>query len=231
MEENYVNMLPCFVGKCFAGSGDLRRHMQTHTGEKPYNCETCNKCFSRSAVLRRHKKFHCKVDNEGRNTLGEFSHSVGISDLEKSQSSDSFTQEISAVTLLPASVNFPIHTAGNSSSELENPGRLFHKMEPTVKHHRCINQQKLSLDPIKLCRSQQKSNQTCSYKEMDQPLEEEPLHSDIPMVRPILGSRSNGELSCHISSAECRNNEGSFFSSVTLWGLAMKTLQNGELGQ
>nr|XP_020668964.1 zinc finger and BTB domain-containing protein 49 isoform X2 [Pogona vitticeps] len=223
-------------GKCFAGSGDLRRHIQTHTGEKPYNCETCNKCFSRSAVLRRHRKIHCKVGNEGRNTLGEFSQSVEISDLEKSRSSESFMQEIAAVTLLPVSVKFPIHTSENSSSELDNPGKTFHKMEPTVQHHNCMNQQKLSLDPVKLCKSQHKPNQTCSYKEVDQPPEEEPLHSnDVPMVHPtvnFLGSSPSGELRCRISSTECRKNEGPFFSSMTLWGLAMKTLQNeGDLSQ
>ena len=35
---------------------NLRRHEQTHTNEKQYQCEKCDKSFIRNADLKRHEK-------------------------------------------------------------------------------------------------------------------------------------------------------------------------------
>ncbi|KAM4709695.1 zinc finger and BTB domain-containing protein 49 [Discoglossus pictus] len=218
--ERPYSCLTC--GKKFGGSGDLRRHVRTHTGEKPYTCDTCNKSFSRSAVLRRHKSMHCKTGEDGQNTPEEFSNSVQPTEIDRSQNTDSVSRDV-AVALIPDSA-LP---NGNGRNEFEE-STVNSCLQQLVHQPELAEQEKLERGKVSKSHLSDTS-QSFAFTDVEVAVTEETLQSDISMIRSslvTLENNSNETLVNRSANAIYRNSDGPFFSSMTLWGLAMKTLQN-----
>jgi len=50
----------CMCLTRFTKHADLKRHMLTHGGERPYRCDICTKAFIKSNDLGRHKRIHIR---------------------------------------------------------------------------------------------------------------------------------------------------------------------------
>ncbi|KAK7790715.1 hypothetical protein R5R35_007954 [Gryllus longicercus] len=68
----------CHVcSKSFGWSTDLKRHILTHTGERPFKCQMCDATFTRNFLLQKHESRVHSLDNvDNRFTQEEVGESV-----------------------------------------------------------------------------------------------------------------------------------------------------------
>ncbi|KAF6197747.1 hypothetical protein GE061_008713, partial [Apolygus lucorum] len=57
-DQSNRKVMCAFCLRRFWSAEDLRRHMRTHTGERPFSCELCSRRFTLKHSMLRHKKKH-----------------------------------------------------------------------------------------------------------------------------------------------------------------------------
>ncbi|XP_035487744.1 zinc finger and BTB domain-containing protein 49 [Scophthalmus maximus] len=241
-------------GKCFIGSGDLQRHIRSHTGEKPYICNACGKSFTRSAMLRRHSNMHCKgapadsldtSEQTSRSSDGaaSFPKLVGHRKSPASTGEQNFSTMMPRAELEKPSLPAPSPTQPPPHIDTPSPTMpLSPASTPTplpelrslVPHHLLSsNHQEKSAALAAPDHSKMAKHHLPQEAVYGPYVENEGMSVEMgrgPVGRPYLPHTDN-HCSSHTSSGRpssgsYRSSEGQYISSVTLWGLAMKTLQN-----